>query len=396
MVSGTRDAPLWRLPAVRSLVVVSLLGFSSFCLTLASLPSWAVAGGVATGAAGLVTAVMLASTVATQAVVPAVLTRFGTTRTLAGGLFALGAPAPLLAASQDLGPLLAVSAVRGTGFAVLTVVGATLTAAVAPPGRHGEAVGLYGLAIAVPNLAAVPAGVALTQAGAFGWVAVLAAAPVLGVPAAVALGRSVTSAPVDGGSASQGAAVRAAVAPSVVLLAVTVAGGGLVTFLPIERPTGLVATLALLAFGATGAFSRWRAGVLADRVGTRVLLPASVAAASAGMAVLVAGLLAGPGAGLAVALGAALFGAGYGAVQNLTLVIAFARSGPGRTATASAVWNAAFDAGTGIGAVAVGALAATGLGVPRAFAVCAALVALCLPVALRLGVGLVVRRRPSP
>lgn len=391
MTSGTGGTPLWRLPAVRSLVVVSLLGFSSFCLTLASLPSWAVSGGVATGAAGLVTAVMLASTVATQAVVPALLTRFGTARTLVGGLLTLGGPAPLLAATQDLGPLLAISAARGTGFAVLTVVGATLTAGVAPAGRHGEAVGLYGLAVALPNLAAVPAGVALTQAGAFVWVAALSASPLLGIPAAVALGRSVPSSRAADGSASHGAAVRAAVAPSVVLLAVTVAGGGLVTFLPIERPTGLVATLALLAFGATGALTRWRAGVLADRIGSRVLLPASVTAAAAGMAVLVLGLLAGPGAGLVVTLGAALFGAGYGAVQNLTLVIAFARAGPGRTATASAVWNAAFDAGTGIGALAVGALAASGTGIPGAFAVSAVLVALCLP----LTVGLRTASRPE-
>jgi predicted MPP superfamily phosphohydrolase len=45
------------------------------------------------------------------------------------------------------------------------VLGALLAAAVAPPERRGEAIGLYGLAIAVPNLIAVPAGVALVLAG---------------------------------------------------------------------------------------------------------------------------------------------------------------------------------------------------------------------------------------
>jgi hypothetical protein len=42
-------------------------------------------------------------------------------------------------------PMLAISAVRGIGFAVLAVVGSALTAVLAPPIRHGEAVGLFGL-----------------------------------------------------------------------------------------------------------------------------------------------------------------------------------------------------------------------------------------------------------
>ena len=100
---------------------------------------------------------MLVTTVLTQALVPAVIARIGSGPALASGLLLLGAPAPLYALSSHLSLLLAVSAVRGTGFALLTVIGATLTSAVAPPQRHGEAVGLYGLAIAVPNLVGIPA-----------------------------------------------------------------------------------------------------------------------------------------------------------------------------------------------------------------------------------------------
>ena len=68
-------------------------------------------------------------------------------------------------------------------------------------------------------------------------------------------------------------------------------------------------------------------------------------------------------------------------MQNLTLVVAFARAGGHGGSTVSAVWNAAFDTGTGIGAVVVGALAATGMGVPMALGVCAGLIAACLPLA---------------
>src|SRR5205085_10800457 len=97
---------------------------------------------------------------------------------LAAGLVALGAPAPLYVLSDGLGWLSAVSAVRGAGFAVLTVLGSSLAALVVPPERRGESIGLYGLAIAVPNLVAVPAGVALVLAGHSGSVAWLAASPV--------------------------------------------------------------------------------------------------------------------------------------------------------------------------------------------------------------------------
>jgi predicted MFS family arabinose efflux permease len=81
-----------------------------------------------------------------------------------------------------------------------------------------------------------------------------------------------------------------------------------------------------------------------------------------------------------VVIGAGVFGAGFGAVQNLTLVAAFARAGDAGTTTASAMWNAAFDAGTAVGALALGFLAA-GIGLDRTYVVVAALLAAVVPLA---------------
>ena len=367
---------LWRVPALQALVGATTLGFASYCLTLASLPAYAVAGGTHATTAGAVTTVFLLVTIAVQMTVPALTARFGIGPVLAVGLVALGAPAPLYVLSDGLGWLSAVSAVRGAGFAVLTVLGSTLAALVAPPGRRGESIGLYGLAIAVPNLVAVPAGVALVLAGHPGWVAWLAASPVLAVPLVPRLVRAVPAGASSPGPGSRRAAL-AALAPSSVLLVVTLAGGALVTFLPIERPDGGLATAALIAFGITGALTRWRAGVLADRVGHRLLLPAGVGVGAVGLVLVAVGL---QGADALLLAGAAVFGAGFGAAQNLTLLAAFGRVGDAGTTTASALWNASFDAGTAVGALVPGFVAAA-VGLPWTYAIVAAVLVAALPLA---------------
>ncbi len=379
---------LWQLPGIRQLVAVTLLGFVGFAATLSALPWWAAQGGATLTQAGSVTTAMLVATVATQTVVPAMVRRFGSGRSLAAGLLALGLPSPLLALTTDLGPLLVVSAVRGTGFAVLTVVGSTLTFTLAPRGRHGEAAGIYGLAVGLTSVVVVPGAVALAQQAGFWPVALVATLPVLAVPAALRMARGDADQVDPTGPAPRHVrAVLAVALPCLLLLVVTLAGSGLVTFLPIERPLGLLAPAGLLLFGATSAVSRWQVGLLADRVGTRRLLPASAVVTAAGVAGVAGGLHLGL-AGL-VLPAAAVAGVGYGAVQNLTLVAAFARVDPVDTPTASAVWNLSFDGGTAVGAVAVGALAgwsATGgaapVGIPVALAACAALVLLAGPLGL--------------
>src|SRR5918998_3808511 len=290
VVAGTS---LWRSRGMRALIGVTVLGFASFCLTLASLPVYAVSGGAAASSAGVVTAVFLTVTVAFQTTIPALTTRYGVGPVLVAGLVAMGVPSPLYVLDDGLAWICALSAVRGAGFAVLTVLGATLAARVAPPERRGESVGLYGLAIAIPNLAAVPAGVALVLDGHVGWLSWLSASPVLGVLLVPLLVRSVAPEPGPGPAGSGRAAVRAALLPSLVLFVVTMAGGGLVTFLPIERPDGMLATVALLVFGVTGAVTRWRSGMLSDRLGTRLLLPVALVVAAAGLLVTAVGLGAG-------------------------------------------------------------------------------------------------------
>ncbi|MCW2582735.1 MAG: Arabinose efflux permease family protein, partial [Klenkia sp.] len=173
-----QTGPVWRIPAVRALLGASGLGFTSYAVTLAALPSYAVQGGAGVGGAGLVTTVFLAATVLTQLVVPRLVARSGLGPVLAGGLLSLGAPAPLYLLGDGLVWLSVVSGVRGTGFGVITVLGATIAARAVPVARRGESLGLYGLALGLPTLAAVPGGVALVLSGHLTVVVALATLPV--------------------------------------------------------------------------------------------------------------------------------------------------------------------------------------------------------------------------
>jgi predicted MFS family arabinose efflux permease len=372
---------LWRLPAVRAMFVITLLGISSYALLLSALPAHVADTGAGLVEAGLATTVFLVVTVLVQGTVPVLERRWGLGPVLATGLVALGLPTPLYLVSDDVRWLVAVSAVRGIGFAVLTVLGSAIAAQAVPPQRRGESIGIFGLGAAIPTLVAIPGGTALTLAGHFHWVAVLAAAPLLALGFVPGLVRALGPASADATPGGSRAAVWAAAAPSLVLLVVTLAGGGLVTFLPIERPDGSVAAVALLLFGLSTAVCRWQAGVLVDRMGARVLFPAALASGVAGMLLVALGLR-GDGA-TAVLAGALLLGVAYGAVQNLSLVIALARAGEGHTTTVSAVWNASYDSGTAIGALVVGLVGAQ-VGLPLTYVFVAVVLALALPLAVTL------------
>jgi len=393
---------LWRLPGIRNQAYLCGLAFLSFFLTLSALPLYAISIGTGAGAAGVVTTVMLATTVGTQTLVPALVNRFGLVPVLAAGLLLLGAPAPLYLLGKQFAAVLIISGVRGMGFAVITVLMPLVAGRLVAAPRRGEAIGFYGLAIAVPNLIGVPLGVALTAAGSFGWVACAAASPVLALPLLRPIARSL--APVDARDASaageavgaaadaparSGSALRAVAGVTVVLFVVTLAGGGVFTFLPVAASSGALATVGLLVFGVTGALARWRAGSLADRRGSRTMLPVAVLLAAGGVGLLGFGLAGAPA--VVVLIAAAVLGLGYGAVQNLSLLAAFDRAGPRHQAVVSAAWNAAYDAGTAAGAVLVGLLAAsgrtggTGVGFPWSFGACAVLIVLTLPLALRAG-----------
>jgi MFS family permease len=363
----------------RLMLGANVLGFSGYNLLLPVVPLWVARGGAGALGAGATTAVLMLTTVVTQLAVPWLLVRIGHRWVLGLGVALLGAPAPLLALSADLGPVLVVSAVRGIGFGLATVASSALLAELVPRAQHGRAVARYGLAVGLPQLGLLAAGVAVVEHLGFAVVFVAAGVgPLLGALLVPAI--QVPRGEGPGGPTAVGqpaSPTRSGFGPVLAMLACAIAQGGLITFLPLVAPgAGLLVAVALLVTATGVLLGRIAAGHLVDRRGwggrllaPGLLLAAAGMAAEAGAATVGAGDVAGA---LLLMVGAGAVGVGFGLVQNDALTALFAAFGSARYGTASATWNIAFDAGTGLGALGLGAVAER-FGYGSAFAVSAVL-----------------------
>jgi MFS family permease len=373
-------------PAAVRLLAVDAAAMTSFYLLLSVVPLYASERGIGAAGAGLTTGVLMVTAVAAELATPALAARVGFGRLLAAGLVLLGAPALALPAVGGLVGLLAVAAVRGSGFAIVVVAVGALAARAIPEQRRGEGLGVFGLAATIPAVVALPVGVWV--AGVVGFAAVFAVAAGLAVSAAALVPREPTLRPggpggsddearADGSGAPGRLGLPADVLrPAVVFFATAVAGGVVVAFLP-GAVAGGVAAPALLVQAATATLTRWLAGRYADRRGGARLLGPAVVLAGAGMATAAA-----TGSGVAVLAGMALFGTGFGLAQAASLTTMLQRVTPDRYGAVSAAWNAAYDLGWGVGAIGVGLVVAS-LGAPAGFVTAALLTLAALPLATR-------------
>jgi MFS family permease len=348
---------------------------TSFFLLLSVVPMLAAAGGAGSSGAGLITGSLLLGTVAAEAAAAPGIKRFGYRAVIGTGAVLLGAPALLLIPREPQVVMMSVSFVRGAGFGLCGVAAGALTATLLPPGRRGEGLGLLGIVAGVPAVVALPAGV---------WVAGHHLAPVVAATAAAAglvpltairwlPGRS--EAPGAQAVTPAGRGPGSALRLPLIFAACTIAAGVVDSFLPLTRGVSSnVSSAALLVTTLAATLSRWQAGRHGDRYGhARLLIPA-LGVCALGMAAML--WLASPALMFASML---LFGTGFGVVENATFALLLDRL---PEATASALWNFAYDAGYGAGPVVFGLFAAR-TGYPPAFALTGILVLAVLPAALR-------------
>jgi MFS family permease len=371
-----------------ALVFLAAFGtLTSFYLLLSVLPMY-VAGAGSAGA-GLVTGVLLLGTVGAEMASPLLLNRFGYRTVLGAGSVLLGAPAFGLLTHVPFVLVMGISLIRGVGFGLTTVVIGALVAELLPAERRGEGLGLYGVVDGIPGILALPAGVWLAGRCGYPLVAVMAAGaaltplvvalllPAAGKAAAETSKTSKTSKTSDIGLLA-GLRRPGLLAPSLIFGATAVAGGVIVSFLPLARgiSPNVVAT-GLLAQALTATAGRWWAGWTGDRHGHARLMTPALVIAAAGMAMMVW-----PASPAMVLAGMCLFGAGFGIMQNAALALMMDRMPPSGLGTASALWNLAYDAGYGAGPAAFGLMVGH-TGYPAGFGLTAAVMLLALPAALR-------------
>ncbi len=367
---------VWRVPGMPWLLGSAMLWFAGFALLVPVAPLWVIRGGSDDLGAGLVTGVMMACTVLAQLSMRRVLAGLGWRWTLVLGAGLLGLPALGHLATDRLWPVIALAALRGFGFGIVTVCGATAVASFVEPGRRGRALGALGLAIAAPQFILVPIAPWLAERAGFGLVFVLAVLPALAIPLAWPIARAVGDrdrAPADDSGHGSGARLwRVLAGPIAALVVITASGGAILTFTPHVLASPALGFAGLLAFTGAAAVSRWGAGGIADRFGATPAIPPLLFTGALGLAAI--GLRADSvhdTAGRTVVVsGLLLVGLAYGGLQNLTLTQAFAIAGEPARHSVSVAWNLSFDAGTGLGAFVVGAIA-TATSYSVAFAVLA-------------------------
>jgi predicted MFS family arabinose efflux permease len=359
---------------------VSFFTMVGFHLLLSVVPLYAEEVGGGNSGAGLATAVFMLSTVLAQVWMPHVLARFGYRSVLAAGLLVLGLPAFLYAPLGEVSAILAVTLARGVGFGVAIVALAALVTEVAPPGRRGAALGLYGVVLTLPTIFCSALGLWFVERFGYGPVFLLgASAPLLAFVAA--LGISSPDRREERGGVGLLSGLRRGPLLRIFLLfaSCTAASGVVITFLPLAAPGPgpFSGATALLLLGIASTFFRCWAGRFGDRQNPRLLLAPALVCAALGMVALSL-------EGFALLGGALLFGAGFGTLQNATLLLTMERVPKAEYGLGSTLWNVAFDAGTGAGAF-VFRFIVGAAGFSWAFLLCAGLLVAALGLISRSG-----------
>lgn len=372
--------PIFRVPGFLATLVSTAAAFCAWALLLPVIPQAVLDEGGSNTAAGAITGVFMAATVLTQTQTPLLLRNLGYRATMLISAVFLALPTLGHLISMDGWLVLTIAALRGVGFGCMTVAQSALLAELVPSNRLGRAAGLMGMCIGLAELIGLPAGLLMADSvgyppvyivatiiGAIGGVMALLIPNIKAAPKA-ANGRKDSASATDSESEHQPARPlwRLVLVPIMAMSCVSMAFGGVSTFLaPAARAFDPVAgaTVGGICLGVVGAgqmLARYVAGAVADRAGGagKTLAPGLMLAVL-GM-VATAFVLSTDVSAWWILPAALLYGMGFGTVQNESLLLLFERLTSKRASQASALWNIAFDGGTGIGSFVLGAVAAAG------------------------------------
>lgn len=376
---------MWKAPGFIPTLIAVFAAFGSWSLLLPVIPLAALDAGHSATLAGASTGIFMATTVATQVFTPAALRRVGYNPVMVAAAFMLGVPALGHLLGLEVWNLLLFSALRGIGFGALTVAESALIAELMPARFLGKATGMLGVFLGVSQMICLPAGLFLANTVGYpvvyvasAGVALVAAVMCVRIPRIKAQPR-VNPAPQD--LVGVAPAWKLVLVPALAVTSLSMSFGAVSSFLPaavqeLDPVIGSVIGGFMLSItGGASMVLRYASGMIADRNGRpgATLLPGQLMGFAG---VLLMALVIAQGWSVWwLVLAGVLFGGGFGIVQNEALLTMFFRLPRSRVSEASAVWNIAYDAGTGLGSFLLGFVAAQAA-YSGAFGVGAAIVAL--------------------
>lgn len=357
---------LWKVPGFSPTMVAVAAAFGAWSILLPVVPTQVIENGGAPALAGASTGIFMAATVLTQIFTPWMLRKFGYRPLMAVSAFMLGVPALGHLFGTEAWAVLLFSALRGTGFGALTVAEAALMAELVPLKYLGKATGLLGVFVGAAQMVFLPIG--LFMSSSWGYDITYIAAAVIAVVAVGMVFRIPDIHPKNESENSAGEGTsehgrrrvsmwKLVLVPALGLSAISMSYGVVSSFLPatvteLDPVTGAtLGGIMLSIVGGSAMISRYLAGSAADRFGEagRLYIPGQLVSFF-GMALMSGAIVAGWSVWWLV-VAAALFGLGFGVVQQEALLSMFQRLPRNRSSEASALWNIAYDGGTGLGSM---------------------------------------------
>lgn len=361
---------MWKIKGYIPTLIAVACAFGAWSLLLPVVPTAVLDDGGGDTLAGATTGIFMATTVITQVFTPALLRRFGYNPVMVASSLLLGVPALGYMFGMSAVPALLFSAIRGIGFGALSVSDSALIAEIVPHKLLGKATGMLGVFIGLSQMVALPLGLAITHS-AWGFNATCVVAAIVALVAGLMCLRIPRHRPAPLEKKTSSAAAekttptwKLVTVPAIAMTSISMSFGAISSFLPaamrgLDAEAGVVIGGVILSVVGGGAMAfRYLSGMIADRRGYpgATMIPGQLIA-FAGVAIL-ALVIWQRGSVWLLLVGALFFGAGFGFVQNESLLAMFSRLPRSRIAMASALWNGAYDSGTGVGSFLLGAVAA--------------------------------------
>jgi MFS family permease len=361
-----------RVSPLGCLVAATFFHFASLYYLVSTLPLYARHLGGSTWEVGLIIGILALTSLAARPFVGASMDRTGRRRFLLAGAAIYVLASLGYWAIRSVPVLLLWRVFHGVGLAAFSSAAASLAADLAPPGRRGATMGVFGLAQAAALTVGPGIGQVVLYAFGYPGLFLCAAATALG---SLVCGLVLPPIPLQGARTSGEPDPRAwalrdmAAAPAAAQFAASVAYGAIISFIAVvAQDRGLEDVGLFFALLALSSFAvRLAAGKAYDAWGPILVLAPLFVILAMGTALLV--VAADP---LLFLLAAVLSGLGIGGTHTTLLAWVVDHSAPERRARSVAGFAACWELGVGGGTVVMGRLAETA-GFEAMFLVIAAL-----------------------